>query len=47
MNSLAYSSFKFCCSLFNNAINNSGYMVGQQWRTNRKSYHRKWVWHRL
>ena len=38
----------FLCSLFNNAINNSGYTVSNGWttvRTNRKSYQRKWVWH--
>jgi len=23
------------------------HMVGQQWRTNKKSYQKKWVWHRL
>ena len=33
MTSLAYSSFKFCRSLFNNVINNSGYTVSYGWTT--------------
>jgi hypothetical protein len=36
MTSLVYSSFKFCCSLFSNVINNSGFTVSYGWTTVKK-----------